>query len=114
MKVKDIYFPNEPNLTFDGEKQIKIDNVLSQINKIDKIRRFRIWECEYTKNPLISCVYHTGTNGAEGSIKNSLIEVYDVLNQMEKWENVNHVDVADVSIDRPDDLYDFAITLEIK
>ena len=52
----------------------------------------------------------SGTNGAECSIKNSLIDVADILTKLEKKKEVNWAQVLDVSIDNVDDIYDFLIT----
>lgn len=55
-------------------------------------------------------VKFSGTNGKEGSIKNSLIDVADILTKLEKRNEVEWAQVLDVSIDNIDDLYDFLLT----
>lgn len=53
---------------------------------------------------------YTGTNGKEGSIKNSLIEVAKKLTTLEKIPEIKWAQVLDVSIDNADDVYTFVIT----
>lgn len=55
-----------------------------------------------------------GTNGKECSIKNSLLEVYFLMDQLEKEEKINWVQVLDVEIDNADDVYYFSITFTLK
>ena len=52
----------------------------------------------------------TGTNGKEGSIKNSLIEVAALL---EELEDVTWTQVLDISIDNVDDVYTFVVTCTV-
>jgi hypothetical protein len=117
MTVQEIYFGKDENKWFDTsfseERQKKVDCIREKISTFEKVRKFKIWGFDATNDARISLVYHTGTNGAEGSIKNSLLEVYNFLNDVEQMENVKRVDVADISIDRPDDVYAFAITIYI-
>lgn len=56
---------------------------------------------------------YTGTNGKEGSIKNSLIEVSKKLAELEKIDEVTWSQVLDVSIDNADDVYSFLITFTL-
>lgn len=117
MTVQEIYFEkNEDKLfnsLFSEERQKKVDCIKEKITSFEKIRNFKVWGFDATNDARISLVYHSGTNGAECSIKNSLLEVYNFLNYVEQWEGVKHVDVADISIDRADDVYAFAITIYI-
>lgn len=53
---------------------------------------------------------YTGTNGKEGSIKNSLIDVSKKLTELERINEINWAQVLDVSIDNADDVYTFLIT----
>lgn len=53
---------------------------------------------------------YTGTNGKEGSIKNSLIEVSKKLSDLEKIPEIKWAQVLDVSIDNADDVYTFVVT----
>lgn len=55
----------------------------------------------------------TGTNGKECSIKNSLIEVAELLEELEDLEEITWTQVLDVSIDNLDDVYTFVITCTI-
>ena len=52
----------------------------------------------------------TGTNGKEGSIKNSLIEVAELLEDLDEMEEITWSQVLDASIDNVDDVYTFVIT----
>lgn len=53
---------------------------------------------------------YTGTNGQEGSIKNSLLNVAKTLESLEKLPEVTWSQVLDVAIDNADDVYTFLIT----
>ena len=57
---------------------------------------------------------HTGTNGKEGSIKNSLIEISKRLTSLEKIPEVDWAQVLNVSIDNADDVYTFLVTFTLK
>lgn len=57
---------------------------------------------------------HTGTNGKEGSIKNSLIEISKKLTSLEKIPEVDWAQVLNVSIDNADDVYTFLMTFTLK
>jgi hypothetical protein len=120
MTVKDIYFGNEIIDSFENKFSKELNEnvnkiVYSIINNFHiSNHRIKVWGVDSLDDARISFVYHTGTNGKEGSIKNSLLKIYNVLDEIEKWENVEHVDVGDISIDRPDDVYDFAITIYVK
>ena len=56
-------------------------------------------------------VKFTGSNGKEGSIKSSLIQIAKTLGDLEKDENITCSQVLDVSIDNADDVYSFVITV---
>ena len=55
----------------------------------------------------------TGTNGKEGSIKNSLIEVAELLEDLDEMEEITWSQVLDASIDNLDDIYTFVITCTV-
>jgi hypothetical protein len=55
----------------------------------------------------------TGTNGKECSIKNSLIDVSELLEDLDEMEEITWSQVLDVSIDNIDDIYTFVITCTI-
>ena len=120
MTVKDIYFGNEIIDSFENKFSKELNEnvnkiVYSIINNFHISNHWiKVWGVDSLDDARISFVYHTGTNGKEGSIKNILLKIYNVLDEIEKWENVEHVDVGDISIDRPDDVYDFAITIYVK
>jgi hypothetical protein len=55
----------------------------------------------------------TGTNGKECSIKSSLIEVAELLDNLDKMKEITWSQVLDASIDNLDDVYTFVITCTI-
>ena len=55
----------------------------------------------------------TGTNGKECSIKNSLIDVAELLEDLDEMEEITWSQVLDASIDNIDDIYTFVITCTI-
>lgn len=79
------------------------------------IKRYRIkyvvLEHDENMKPQITFIKHTGSNGKECSIKQSLMDIYFLLNDLEREERVEWAQVLDISIDVLDDVYDFAITL---
>lgn len=56
-------------------------------------------------------IKYTGTNGKEGSIKNSLLEIYETLNRIGEHPEVSSTNVSHVSIDAADDTYAFLIRI---
>lgn len=54
-----------------------------------------------------------GSNGEECSIKSSLIKAVQVLNGLEKFNEINWTQILDVSIDNIDDVYNFVVTCTI-
>lgn len=62
----------------------------------------------------ITSVKFLGSNGKECSIKSSLLELYQILDSLDKEENILASFVMDVNIDNLDDLYSFAITVILK
>ena len=58
-------------------------------------------------------IKHTGTNGKEGSIKNSLLEIYEMLGKIEENPEISCVSVSHVSIDAADDVYAFLIRVAL-
>ena len=61
----------------------------------------------------IFCIKNTGTNGKEGSIKNSFLQMYDMMNSMEEQDEITHVNCLDVSIDSLDDVYSFVVRINL-
>lgn len=57
---------------------------------------------------------HTGSNGKEGSIKSSLIEISKKLTSLEKIPEVDWAQVLNVAIDNADDVYTFLVTFTLK
>ena len=55
----------------------------------------------------------TGTNGKECSIKSSLIEVAELLDDLDKMKEITWAQVLDASIDNIDDVYTFVITCTV-
>lgn len=58
-------------------------------------------------------IKHTGTNGGEGSIKNSLLEMYNTLNTIQEMPEVSNASVCHVSIDSCDDVYGFLVRISL-
>ena len=56
---------------------------------------------------------HTGTNGKEGSIKNSLSEMAKILSKLEGYKEITWAQVLDVSIDSLDDVYSFLVVVTL-
>lgn len=62
---------------------------------------------------IIYFIKHTGTNGKEGSIKNSLLEIYNLLNDIEEYDEVSSCSCSNISIDSCDDVYAFLIRISL-
>lgn len=58
-------------------------------------------------------IANTGTNGKEGSIKNSLNQIYQLLNSLDACEEILCTDCINVSIDCADDVYAFLISISL-
>lgn len=69
--------------------------------------------CEGDGSISLYLVKNTGTNGAEGSIKNSFREIYELMNELESYEEITHTNCLDVSIDNCDDVYSFVIRVNL-
>lgn len=54
-----------------------------------------------------------GSNGAECSIKQSLVDMVQLMNALEEYDEIKWVQVLDVAIDNVDDLYTYLVTVEI-
>lgn len=102
-------FINKTNIELSNDK-------LMEINKfIDKYKlSHSVLEMNENKDLQLTFVYFSGTNGIEGNIKSSLLEVYNLMNEIEKEHDVVWIQVLDVSIDSLDDVYSFAITIIFK
>lgn len=59
------------------------------------------------------CIKHTGTNGKECSIKNSLLEVYEMLNALEGQEEISNASCVNVEVDNCDDVYAFLVRITL-
>ncbi len=57
---------------------------------------------------------NTGTNGKEGSIKNSLNQIYQLLNCLDECEEIEHSNCINISIDNADDVYTFLISVTLE
>lgn len=102
-------FENKSNIEFD---ECTIEYIHWLIKKYSM--KYVVLEQDDDMKPQITFIKHTGTNGKERSIKQSLMDVYFLLNDLEQEERVEWAQVLDVSIDVLDDVYDFAITLILK
>lgn len=97
---------NKSNIGFD-------ECTIEYIHWLIKRYRMKYVVLEHDENmkPQITFIKHTGSNGKECSIKQSLMDIYFLLNDLEREERVEWAQVLDISIDVLDDVYDFAITL---
>ena len=93
----------EENLTIEQREVVK--NIVQNYN----IMNYMVDRDE--NDSYLSFVKFLGTNGKENSIKSSLMDIYNLLNEVEKIRGVKRVQVDDVSIDNLDDLYTYAITV---
>jgi len=69
---------------------------------------------DINKQPQIVFLKKCGTNGKENTIKNSLLEIYFLINQLEQENIIDWVQVLDIEIDNADDVYYFSITFTLK
>lgn len=58
-------------------------------------------------------IKYTGSNGKDGSIKNSLVEIAETLDQIDDDEDVKRAQCLNVSIDDCDDTYAFLIEIDM-
>lgn len=90
-------------------------NVLAIIKTLSK--KFAITEpvvVQYlTGDAAVYGIKHTGTNGKEGSIKNSLLEMYNTLNSLQEMDEIGNASVCNVSIDSLDDVYAFLVRITL-
>jgi hypothetical protein len=56
-------------------------------------------------------LFHTGSNGAEGSIRNSLTHAVDMIDKLDYMDYMH--EIVDVSIDNCDDVYTFYFRIRI-
>ena len=101
-------------LLIDNTSRIKssksISNFIKMLNKKYGLNE-SIVLCQVNGGVAIYCIKNTGTNGKEGSIKNSLKEIYDMMNAIEENDEVASVSCCNISIDCADDVYAFAIRI---
>lgn len=102
-------FENKSNIEFD---ECTIEYIHWLIKKYGM--KYVVLEQDDNMKPQITFIKHTGTNGKKRPIKQSLMDVYFLLNDLEQEERVEWAQVLEVSIDVLDDVYDFAITLILK
>lgn len=68
---------------------------------------------ECTGQVTVFALKHTGSNGKECSIKNSLMEIYNLLESIDEHEEVVNSSCTDVAIDNLDDVYTFSLAIYI-
>jgi len=113
-KIYTLYRDITSECGFENKSNIEFDEcTIEYIHWLIKRYRMKYVVLEHDENmkPQITFIKHTGTNGKERSIKQSLMDVYFLLNDLEREERVEWTQVLDISIDVLDDVYDFAITL---
>lgn len=71
--------------------------------------------CLERMNNIVQLYYlaNKGSNGAESSIKQSLIDMVQLMNTLEEYDEIKWVQVLDVAIDNVDDVYTYLVTIEI-
>lgn len=63
----------------------------------------------------ICMLLHMGSNGKEGSIKNSLLKMATLMDNLQlETELIDNVNLTDVSCDVLDDVYDFVLRIAFK
>lgn len=113
-KIYTLYRGTTNECGFENKSNVEFDEcTIEYIHWLIKRYRMKYVVLEHDENmkPQITFIKHTGSNGKECSIKQSLMDVYFLLNDLEREERVEWAQVLDVSIDVLDDVYDFAITL---
>lgn len=116
-KIYTLYRDITSECGFENKSNIEFDEcTIEYIHWLIKRYRMKyvVLEHDENKKPQITFIKHTGSNGKECSIKQSLMDIYFLLNDLEREERVEWAQVLDISIDVLDDVYDFAITLILK
>lgn len=63
----------------------------------------------------ICMLIHMGSNGKEGSIKNSLLKIATLMDNLQlETDLIDNVNLTDVSCDVLDDIYDFVLRIAFK
>ena len=63
----------------------------------------------------ICILIHMGSNGKEGSIKNSLLKIATLMDNLQlETDLIDNVNLTDISCDVLDDVYDFALRIAFK
>lgn len=63
----------------------------------------------------ICILIHMGSNGREGSIKNSLLRMVTLMDNLQlETDLIDNVNLTDISCDVLDDVYDFALRIAFK
>lgn len=113
-KIYELYCDTTSECGFENKSNIEFDEcTIEYIHWLIKKYKMQyvVLEQDDNKKPQITFIKHTGSNGKECSIKQSLMDIYFLLNDLEREEKVEWSQVLDISIDVLDDVYDFAITL---
>lgn len=103
---------DELNTSIENKKVIEVVNTLmtSFDMKYTVLYQYEDFEPFNSNEYKVTFMKHCGTNGKENSIKNSLLEIFYLMHQLEQYKAVTWVQVLDINIDNLDDVYDFVIT----
>lgn len=102
-------FINKSKIKFDDNVYLTVKCLVEKYSMDNAVL-----EHDEKLNPQLSFIKFTGTNGKEGSIKSSLLDVYHLLNDLDGDSCVKWSQVLDISIDNLDDVYAFLVTLILK
>lgn len=97
--------------SFDYSK--KLNNFVKEVSSTLDLSCPIVYNDSNSEDLKVFFVKHTGTNGKEGSIKNSLSEMVKILNKLEGYKEITWAQVLDVSIDSLDDVYSFLIVVTL-
>lgn len=118
-KFLDLYYDNYFNksegyldLRDDKKDKKPIETVKSLMNIYNM--GFTVITTDPEGNTQIYFKFHDGSNGKYCSIKNSLYNSYQLLDELDNEESVAWTQILDIFIDNPDDVYDFLVTVVIK
>lgn len=99
--------------SFDSESFKLVNSILNDNSLLKTVEKNIIINNINDELQVFSLV-NLGANGKEGTIKNSMIEVVDCLNELDNNDNIIWSSVTNVFIDNVDDLYSYVITFVLK
>lgn len=108
-----IYIVNYGNISKSFEFSKKLNEFVKEVSSTLELSYPVVYNDSNADELKVFFIKHTGTNGKEGSIKNSLSEMVKVLNKLEGYKEITWAQVLDVSIDALDDLYSFLLVVTL-